>query len=115
LDDLTGIDGTALIDTGSTTSGVTGRVIDKLHLHRRGKRPLGSAQGEGQAERCSFRIGLISTQGALTPAFPFVFDEVIGFELSNSFTFEALIGMDVLSQCDLSMDRFGRCSLRFGR
>lgn len=42
-------------------------------------------------------------EGAPAPAFPFVFDEVTGFELANSFTFEALLGMDILSQCDLSM------------
>lgn len=112
--DFSGVDGVALVDTGSTTSGVTSRVIDKLRLHRLGKRPLASAQGEGQSERCAFRIGLTPDEDA-TPAFPFVFEDVIGFELANSFTFAALIGMDILRQCDLSIDRSGGCSLRFGR
>lgn len=48
------------------------------------------------------------------PTFPYVFDEVIGFELTNSFQFEALLGMDILSQCDLELRREGRCRLGFG-
>lgn len=105
----------ALVDTGATASGVTGRVIDALGLDRLGKRPLGSAQGEGQAERCSFRIALFPTDALAAPTFPYIFEPVIGFELANSFTFDALIGMDILRQCDLTMDRSGHCSLCFGR
>ena len=113
--DLTGVDGTALVDTGSTISGVPGRVIEQLRLDRLGKRPLGSAQGEGQAERCGFRLGLFATDAETAPGFPFVFDAVVGFELADSFAYDALIGMDILRQCDLQMDRSGRCRLLFGR
>lgn len=110
--DLTGFEGIALLDTGSTTSGVTGRVARFLSLPKRGKRPLGSAQGEGQAERYLFRIGV--RPATQSPAFPYVFEDIIGFELSDSFQFEALLGMDVLRQCDFAMSRNGHCSLRFG-
>lgn len=105
----------ALVDTGSTISGVPGKLIDALGLKRLGKRPLGSAQGEGQAERLPFRLGLFTNAQANQPTFPFVFEPIVGFELANSFTFEALIGMDILGQCDLTMARSGHCSLRFGR
>jgi hypothetical protein len=112
---LTGIEGRALVDTGSTTSGITRRVADELGLIGRGKRPIGSAQGEGQAERYLFRIGLSPDRhDDPAPAFPFVFDEVIGFELANSFQFEALLGMDILGRCDFTMHREGLCVLRFG-
>jgi hypothetical protein len=61
-----------------------------LNLNKRGKRPLGSAQGEGQAERYLFRVGLpIPTSG---PSFPYIFDDVSGFELADSFQFDALFG-----------------------
>ena len=110
--DLTGFDGIALLDTGSTTSGVTARVAHSLQLAKRGKRPLGSAQGEGQAERYLFRIGI--RPAAQPPVFPYVFEDIIGFELSDSFQFEALLGMDVLRQCDFAMSRAGQCSLQFG-
>ena len=49
--DLSGYGGMAPVDTGATTSGITPRVARSLGLAPRGKRPLGSAQGEGQAER----------------------------------------------------------------
>jgi hypothetical protein len=110
--DLTGFEGTALVDTGSTTSGLTPRVARSLALTKRGKRPLGSAQGEGQAERYLFRIGILpATQ---SPIFPYIFEDIVGFELSETFQFEALRGMDVLRQCDFAILRTGICSLQFG-
>ncbi|MFL6844849.1 MAG: hypothetical protein ACJ8ER_08220 [Allosphingosinicella sp.] len=43
--DLTGIEATALLDTGSSISGVSAALAEKLRLKRLGKRPLPSAQG----------------------------------------------------------------------
>jgi hypothetical protein len=110
--DLTGVDALALVDTGSTTSGVTPRIARSLRLSPRGKRPLGSAQGEGQAERYLFRVGIEPPSDA--PIFPYVFEGVSGFELSDSFQFDALIGMDILRHCDLELRRDGYCRLCFG-
>lgn len=110
--DLTGYEGRALVDTGSTTSGIVPRVARHLFLPKRGKRPLGSAQGEGQAERYLFRVGVIAATEQ--PSFPFVFDDVIGFELAETFQFDALLGMDLLRQCDFILDRHGGCKLIFG-
>ncbi|MES2002819.1 MAG: aspartyl protease family protein [Pseudomonadota bacterium] len=107
-----GVQGRALLDTGSTTTGITTRLAHQLGLVARGKKPIGSAQGEGQAERYLFRVGLHGE--GKTPTLPYVFDDVIGFELVNSFRFEALIGMDVISQCNLEMTRNGICTLEFG-
>jgi hypothetical protein len=39
---------------------------------------------------------------------------VIGIELTNAFEFSALIGMDILGQCDFACARTGECSLSFG-
>jgi hypothetical protein len=112
---LVGVEGKALVDTGSTISGITRSVADALGLVGRGKRPLASAQGEGQSERFLFRIGLWPDRAVDDPpAFPFLFEDVIGFELRNSFAFEALLGMDVLRQCDFAIQRSGHCVLRFG-
>ena len=110
--DLTGFEAQALVDTGSTTSAVTPRVAKALGLRKMGKRPLGSAQGLGQAERYLFRIGVRSPVAGL--AFPYLFDEVSGFELSDSFQLDALIGMDILRQCDFRMQRNGDCTLSLG-
>lgn len=114
ITDLSGVETSALIDTGSTISGVAVQIAEQLQLSRLGKRPLTSAQGQGQVERVAFRVGLSPSDSPAAPAFPFVFDEVIGLELTNAFEFGALIGMDILRQCDFAMTRDGRCTLRFG-
>jgi hypothetical protein len=113
--DLTGAEVKALIDTGSSVSGVARAVAEQLNLKGLGKRPLTSAQGESQVERYAFRVGFWPDSEALTePQFPFVFEEVIGIELTNAFEFTGLIGMDILSRCDFEMSRDGRCRLTFG-
>lgn len=104
----------ALIDTGSTTSGITPAVAAELGLVGIGKRPLVSARHDDQVERYVFRVGLRGSGISSEPTIPFVFDAVIGFELRAGFRFEALLGMDILRQCDLSMTRDGQCSLVFG-
>lgn len=108
--DLTSCLAPALLDTGSTTSGVTRAIAEKLRLPHLGKRPLASAHGEAQVDRYLFRIAL-PVEGA---SLPFIFEEVNGFELKNGFAFEALLGMDILGQCDFQMLRDGRCRLGFG-
>ncbi len=113
--DLTSYPAQALVDTGATISGITPRVARSLELPPRGKRPLGSARGEDQAERYLFRFGLMPALPAdAPPAFPFLFDDVVGFELRDHFHFDMLLGMDVLGQCDFSMDRNGVCRLAAG-
>jgi hypothetical protein len=112
--DLSGFEATALIDTGSSVSGVAVSVAHGLGLVGLGKRPLKSAQGEGHVERYAFRIGLRSNRSATEILLPFIFEEVIGIELTNAFEFNALIGMDILSQCDFVCTRSGDCSLCFG-
>lgn len=112
--DLSGTEAKALIDTGSSVSGVASRLAESLGLTRLGKRPLTSAQGQGQVERYAFRIGLLPDAASSLPAFPFVFEDVIGIELTNAFEFDALIGMDILGQCDFEVRRNGRCRLCFG-
>jgi len=104
--------GLALLDTGATATGVKKSVARALGLISRGKKPLGSAHGEGQAERYLFRIGVHGDEGF--PTLPYVFDDVIGFELVDSFRFDALIGMDIIRQCDLEVRRGGSGSLIVG-
>jgi len=113
--DFTPYEARALLDTGATTSGITPRVARALDLLPRGKRPLGSARGEEQAERYLFRIGLMSDCApGDPPTFPFLFDDVVGFELRDNFHLDMLLGMDVLNQCDFSMNRSGVCRLIAG-
>lgn len=110
-----GAPGTALIDTGATISGITRKTAAALGLRRRGKLPLASVNGVSLAERYDFRFGLTPDYSPPNvPRLPFIFDQVIGIELSDSFEFDALLGMDVLGQCDFAMNRRGACRLVFG-
>jgi gag-polyprotein putative aspartyl protease len=112
--DLTGVNAIALVDTGSTTTGITQRIAQELELVPKGKRPMATAQGEGQSERYLFRVAISPDRlRDEPPAFPFVFGDLVGFELTPSFHFDALIGMDILSQCDFEMHRGGACRLSF--
>ena len=112
--ELTSVQCTALLDTGSTSSGIARSVAQQLGLDRLGKRPLGSAHGEAQVERYLFQVGIMPSSEREAPRLPYVFEAVIGFELTNVFQFDALLGMDVLGRCDFAMYRNGRCRLELG-
>lgn len=110
-----GVAGAALIDTGSTTTGVKASVAQQLGLRSIGKRLVSTVGGEKQIDRYIFRIGLDG--GAANndaPTFPYIFEDVDGFELLESFSFDALLGMDILRQCELLIAPGNRCRLTFG-
>ncbi len=111
--DLTHVRARALVDTGATASAIDVSIAARLQIESHGKRPLQSAHGLGQAERFFFRTG-IYPDDASPNSLPFIFDDLFGFGLMGAEHFDALIGMDILSQCEFSMDRRGRCILSFG-
>lgn len=110
--DLTSVEVSALVDTGATVSGVATHIVRKLGLPGVGRRPLMSAQGLGFGERYLFRVGVRTSDDPA--AYPFVFEEVMGFELVDGTNLDAVLGMDILSQCDFEMKRYGTCRLSFG-
>ena len=108
----------ALIDTGATRSGVCPSVVDQLELPQIGTVPLESATDDRLVPLffCWMAIDPSITEpsrelGAPSPHF-FGAMEALGLRQSRSF--EAILGMDVLSQCDLHLERSGFCTLRFG-
>ena len=110
-----GIAGNALIDTGSTTTGVTAQIAQKLGLQSIGKRLISTVGGEKHIDRYIFRIGLDGRAADTdAPTFPYVFEEVVGFELLDSFSFDVLLGMDILRQCELLIAPGNKCRLTFG-
>lgn len=106
----------ALLDTGATTKAVTGELAEKLGLPLAGERNVASAHGDQLVERYLFRVGLFATTAADEPTLPVphTFDEIEGFRIRTGFRFEALLGMDVLAQCDLHVDRRRHVRLTFG-
>jgi hypothetical protein len=117
--DLTSVGINALVDTGATTSGIASTVVKELGLVSHTKKLLKSAHGEGHVAYFIFRIGLFpDTDGheveSAFPTLPFIFPESEGFVCSAGNEYQAILGMDILSQCDFSIDRHGRCILVFG-
>lgn len=112
---LAGIAGKALIDTGSTTTGLTARLAENLGLRSIGKRLVATVGGEKHIDRYIFRVGLDGHHpDDEAPTFPYIFEDVIGFELLDSFSFDVLIGMDIIRQCELLITPGNRCRLTFG-
>jgi hypothetical protein len=68
-----GIAGRALIDTGSTTTGVTAKIAQQLGLRSIGKRLVSTIGGEKHIDRYIFRVGF---DGQLAdndaPTFPYI-------------------------------------------
>ena len=110
--DLTHASGTALLDTGATSSAIGPQIIEKMQLRPYSKRPVVVATEQRLVDYYFFRVGLF-TDDAAAPI-PYVFAETSGFGMQASDSFDIILGMDVLSQCDFTMDRDGEWKLTFG-
>lgn len=114
--DLTHTMGVALLDTGSTTSAVSPRIIAQLGLIANGKRLMRVATEERMVERYLFRVGLFekASSNVASTRFPYVFAECNGFAIRSADHFDVILGMDVLGQCDFSADRKGYWRIGYG-
>lgn len=110
--DMTSVEAMALVDTGATVSGIDTSLASELDLRPIGKKPIFTAHGIAQIDHYLFRVG-VYPDGPQQP-YPFIFPEVMGLALNGSEHFTALIGMDILRQCDFSMGRDQNCRLTFG-
>jgi hypothetical protein len=108
--DLTHVQGIALLDTGATTSAISPRIIAELGLRSFEKRPLIVATEDRLVDYYLFRIGFFIESSPL----PYVFAETDGFGMRISNSFDIILGMDVLGQCDLKIHRSGHWVLTFG-
>jgi hypothetical protein len=115
--DLTHVVVTALLDTGATCSAISPAIIRQLELKPYQRRHLRVATEDRLVEYYFFRVGLFPDESDTVlqrDGLPFVFAEVDGFGMRESMDFGLIIGMDVLSQCDLDLDRTGHWRLTFG-
>lgn len=101
---------TALIDTGATISGLSRSLCDKLQLTSRGKRVLGTATADHPVAAFVFRLGIYPPEAQ----FPFMFEMLDGFSWNAEKSFDVILGMDILQQCRLVVDRDQTWSLTFG-
>ncbi len=106
-----------LIDTGATRSGIRSDVARRLNLHSESQRRIETANGPIFAREYLVRFGLFAgdfTQGETDARnhYPVVLDHhFFAFELAAGFTYPVLIGMDVISQCDLHVLRDGNARI----
>jgi hypothetical protein len=102
--------GTALIDTGATTSLVGQNIAGRLELPPRGKRQMVTARGAEMVTQYRFMLGFPSGDQGL----PYLLDaDFTGSELIVQTGFDVIVGMDVLSRCDFVMRGGGHWTLTF--
>jgi Aspartyl protease len=113
--DLTFGSYSALFDTGATACGIGPRVIQDLKLRSHQKKPLSVATEMRMVDYYSFRVGFLQVDTSVQVAsFPYVFGEISGFSWLEQKSFDVILGMDVLSQCDFEFHRNGQWKLKFG-
>lgn len=101
----------ALIDTGATGTGLRPDIAEKLNIPGRGKRRVITANGDilvaEYRARLGFYPGTFAGAAEAPPtAMPYVLElGLLVHALREFFTYPLLIGMDVLSQCDLELSR----------
>ena len=115
---MTSVPARALLDTGATVSGIGPRIISQLDLTSYGKKRLKSATDEAFVDYYLFRIGLQASPDPFSAdssiRLPYLFGELDGFSWGRAADFDVILGMDVLSACDVSLGRDGTCQLRYG-
>ena len=104
----------ALIDTGATRSGVCPSLIEKLGLRWIGRVRLETATEERMVGTHYCSLAIAHPGDDQSSQQPFFFGEFEVLRLKQSQTFEVIVGMDFLIQCDLIVERSGICTLRFG-
>lgn len=112
--DLNFIQCTALLDTGATSSGIGPNAISKLLLRSHQKKPLSVATEMRMVDYYLFRVGFLESDADIN-RLPYVFAEIDGFSWQENKSFDLILGMDILSQCDLSIKRDGNWMLSFGQ
>lgn len=107
-----------LLDTGATGTGIRQDVVSRLSLEKRGRRRVFTANGDILADEHLIRVGFYPGVFSDYPfdintMLPFVLQkELLAHSLHPNFSFEMIIGMDIIAQADLSLTRNGDATLR---
>lgn len=103
----------ALVDTGATSTSISPEAVQRLGLQSIGKRDIMTANGPRRARAYNFRVALVGNSPGASP-FYILPRAIIGAELnSEKFAFDILLGMDVISQGDLTIRRNGTFTFEF--
>ena len=106
-----------LLDTGAPSTGIRSDLAEALQLRPKGTRRIETANGVIMATEFLVRVGLVCGDYR-DPEFiadqnqPYVLDNVFtGFELQRGFRYPAIIGMDVLGRCKMTISPEGEAQL----
>ena len=101
-----------LVDTGATRSAVSARLVHLLDLPVVGKRAIASARSENMHNLHLIRMGLYLPTNNGAPTYPYFLDGIFEvIDWADHPWFDVLIGMDVVSLCNLTLRRTGTFSL----
>lgn len=109
---------TGLLDTGATGTGIRQDVASRLGLEKRGRRQVFTANGDILANEHLIRVGFYPGVFSEYPfdiktTLPFVLEkELLAYSLHPNFSFEMIVGMDIIAQADLLLMRNGGATLR---
>ena len=98
----------ALLDTGASRTCITNSVVQRCGLQEFTKIRIRNVRQENFHSAFVFSIGFYADalSGGIAP-FVGIDLEIIGAELGDQTGFEMLVGMDVMSRCDLDLRRNG--------
>lgn len=105
---------TALIDTGALRTCVTQNVVDRLELKRRGRIEVGNVKRTELHWTYLFHVAIWpDTDDGSLPAIYGIGDEIEGIDVGDSRFYDVLLGMDILSQGALRLEKDGSFALSF--
>lgn len=104
----------ALVDTGATRTAISQNVIDRVGLTSRGKIPVGNVRRTEEHHTYVFYVAIwpVSDDGSPTAVFG-IGQEIMGIDGGDSRYYDILLGMDVISQGSLRLERDGSFELGF--
>lgn len=105
---------TALVDTGAQRTCVTENVVQSLRLRRRGRIEIWNIKRSEPHWTYLFHVGVWpETDDGTPPAVYGIGAEIEGIDVGNNRFFDVLLGMDIISQGLLHVDKDGTFKMGF--
>ena len=107
----------ALLDTGAQRTCLCRSVIAKEGLQFHSKKPIQNVHGVERHYLYWVHVGFVCEnvqtlhQGEGSKTYYALPDPIEVIDIADNFWFDAIIGMDLISRCDLSMERDGAFAL----
>lgn len=106
---------TALVDTGAQRTCITERMVQRIGLERKGRVEIWNIKRPELHWTYLFHVGIWpESDDPLTPSAPYgIGAEIEGIDVGDNRFFEVLLGMDIISQGSLHLERDGSFVMAF--